>query len=174
MRLKVAQSFSLSSCMLMDNSVFILTCLFFTLNPEQAYLIYSSMSSLYWIGCPSHRHVYSRHSKYEINPMDHASANVIKVCQHEWLQIHALTLTSCFYEKTDVLFVKIPQTISRTTGPNIGLFILNLMHFSYWFQIWSQLLRIQNFFFKISWKKNKKLTVSPAFDHGVKRASGNM
>ena len=39
--------------------------------------------------------------------------------------------TYVFQWKEDGLFMKIPQTISRTTGPNIGLFILMLMHFLY-------------------------------------------
>ena len=34
-----------------------------------------------------------------------------------------------FQWKEDVLFGKMLQAISRTTGPNIGLFVFILMHF---------------------------------------------
>ena len=35
-----------------------------------------------------------------------------------------------FQWKEDILLIKIPQAISRTTGPNIDLFGFILMHFS--------------------------------------------
>ena len=53
--------------------------------------------------------------------------------------------------RRNVLFMKISQVISRTTGPNIGLFGLILMHFPCWFQILIQYLTILNFF-TIFWK----------------------
>ena len=50
-----------------------------------------------------------------------------------------------FQYREDVLFMQIPQAISRTTGPNIGIFVLNLINFQYWFQIWSQYFAIVKF-----------------------------
>ncbi len=55
-----------------------------------------------------------------------------------------------FQWKENVLFMKISQAISRTTGPNIGLFVFILMHFSCWCQISLQnltILKILIFFF---------------------------
>ncbi len=48
-------------------------------------------------------------------------------------------------------FMTIPQDISRTTAPNISLFVLILMYSPCWFQIWKQNLTVLNFlkiFFK--------------------------
>ena len=61
-----------------------------------------------------------------------------------------------FQWKPDVEFMKISQIISRTTGLNWNLFVLILMHFSCWFQIWlcfSTLLKHQ----KKSEKKEEKI-----------------
>ncbi len=46
--------------------------------------------------------------------------------------------------------MKISQAISRTTGPNKGLFVLILMHFSCWSQIWLFSTIFNNF---ENWKK---------------------
>ncbi len=62
-----------------------------------------------------------------------------------------LTLTMCVNAN---VFQKISQAFSRTTGPNIGLLILILMHFPCWFQIWVEYLTILKVLGKIS-RKNK-------------------
>ena len=41
-----------------------------------------------------------------------------------------------FQWETDVLFMAIPQNISRTTRPNRSLFLLILMHFPCWIWTW--------------------------------------
>ncbi len=43
-----------------------------------------------------------------------------------------------FQWSEDVMFVKIQWAISRRTWSNTGLFVLILMHFTCWFQIWVQ------------------------------------
>ena len=59
-------------------------------------------------------------------------------------------------ENNDILFPKISQVISRTTGPNIGLFVLILMYFSCWFQIWAQFIIFENItlYLKTHWTKH--------------------
>ena len=61
-------------------------------------------------------------------------------------------ITTCINGKKMSCSMKISQAISRTTGPNIGLFVLILMHFSCWFQLWAQNVTIVKFL-KIFWKK---------------------
>ncbi len=50
-----------------------------------------------------------------------------------------------FQWKEDVFVMEISQAISRTTWPNIGLFVFILMHLSRWFQIWSLYVTILSF-----------------------------
>ena len=57
------------------------------------------------------------------------------------------------------MFVKQSQAISRTTGPNIGLFVLILMHFPYWFKIWAHYETILKFL-KIFWRNDKGVSAS--------------
>ena len=63
---------------------------------------------------------------------------------------HFYALNYVFRWNEDPVLTKISQAISRTTGPNIGMFVLILMHFLCWFQIWSQNMKILKF-----WKKFK-------------------
>ncbi len=49
-------------------------------------------------------------------------------------------------------FISIQQTTSRTTGRNIGLFVLILVHFPCWFQIWTWNVATLTFL-KILWNK---------------------
>ncbi len=46
------------------------------------------------------------------------------------------------------LVFSIIQVISRTTGPNIDLFVLILMHFPCWFQIWAEFFNNSEIFLK--------------------------
>ncbi len=59
--------------------------------------------------------------------------------------------THYIFQWIDVLFMKISQAISRTTGPNIGLFVFILMHFSCRFQIWTWKVTVLKFV-KNLWK----------------------
>ena len=45
-------------------------------------------------------------------------------------EFNALHANYMYQRNEDALFMKIQQAISRTTSPNIGLFVLILMHFS--------------------------------------------
>ena len=72
-----------------------------------------------------------------------ANLYLLKVggCMMLWNRNRHLIYFSChlniqtFFK--DVLFTKISQAISRTTSPNIGLFVFILMHFPCSFQIWT-------------------------------------
>ena len=70
------------------------------------------------------------------------------------LSISVLHVNFMFLSKEHFLFKKILQAISRTTGPNIGLFGFILMHFPCWFQIWAQYLTMLTFlnFFLQKWR----------------------
>ena len=50
--------------------------------------------------------------------------------------------------KKKILFMKLAQAISRTTRPNMGLFVLILMHYVCWFQIMVTIFNISEFFEK--------------------------
>ncbi len=50
-----------------------------------------------------------------------------------------------FQWRENAFFVKFPQTISRTTAPNIGLFVLILMLSPCWYQIWAQNISVLKF-----------------------------
>ena len=54
--------------------------------------------------------------------------------------------------------MKISQAISRTTGPNISLFVFISMHFPCWFQIWTKKFHNSEFYDKnVVFKKIKCL-----------------
>ncbi len=57
----------------------------------------------------------------------------------------SLLVNYTFQWKENTLLMKISQAISRTTGPNICLFALILMHFA-WFQIWTRNVTLLNCF----------------------------
>ena len=84
-----------------------------------------------------------------------------------WLTVFSISWGLCFVMlsnyafqwKEDVLHMKIPQAISRTTGPNTGLFVLILMYFPCWYQICRQDLIILKLL-KLFWKKNLQKLVS--------------
>ncbi len=75
-----------------------------------------------------------------------------------------------FWWRDDVLLMKNSQAISRIAVPNMGLFVLILMHFQCWFQIWAQYQTIQNFFENFL---KKKVTVSTVLNIYAKRVKAN-
>ncbi len=61
-------------------------------------------------------------------------------------------------KKTDCL------VISRTTGPNIDLFVLILMHLASWFQIWLWNLSIFKFLKFWKWKLSSEVNICMEID----------
>ena len=57
-------------------------------------------------------------------------------CQISFFVNCSLRVNTDVSWKYGILFMKISQVISRTTGSNIDLFVLILMHLSYQIQIW--------------------------------------
>ncbi len=83
-----------------------------------------------------------------------SSHNTTMVCwlmsnQHLYAFLYAIA--SGVQKERCLIFDKISQVISRTTGPNIGLFVLILMHFRCWFQICTQKIKILKIS-KILWR----------------------
>ncbi len=85
------------------------------------------------------------------------------ICWQCWLMLFILYP---FQQKENAWFKKIQEAILRTTGPNIGMFVLILMHFSCRFQIWKWNLQILN-----CWKLNEKIDLSCAIKLHTERVN---
>ena len=76
-----------------------------------------------------------------------------------------LLMPYTFKRKENILFTKIPQVISRSTGPNTGLFVFILMQFSMLTPKISKIFNNFEIFDKFSEKK-KENVVSIRYLHG--------